>query len=171
VSQNTLAEMRAQRTAMGRPLVILQEDYDDLPELDVTIRNVSAGAARDISFEFSAPIESSNGFVIFELPYFKDGLDFLPLQGEINCYWDELDSLLPYLEGKSLLNGIQVTVRYRDLSGVSYESQWRLNPFLYKDTRLVKRKGMGDLVKAVERLAESKDGLPIPVAKTGERSS
>ena len=52
VSQNTLAEMRAQRTAMGRPLVILQEDYDDLPELDVTLRNVSAGAARDISFEF-----------------------------------------------------------------------------------------------------------------------
>lgn len=160
VSQNTLAEMRAQRTAMGRPLVIVQEDYDDLPELDVTIRNVSAGAARDISFEFSAPIESSNGFVISELPYFKNGLDFLPPQGEINCYWDELDSLLPYLEEKSLLNGIQVTVRYRDLSGVSYESQWRLNPFLYKDTRLVKRKGMGDLVKAVERLAENRDGAP-----------
>jgi hypothetical protein len=94
------------------------------------------------------------------LPYFKDGLDFLPPQGEINCYWDELDSLLPYLEEKSLLNGIQVTVRYRDLSGVSYERQWRLNAFLYKDTRLVKRKGMGDLVKAVERLAESRDGAP-----------
>lgn len=158
VSQNTLAEMQAQRTAMGRPLVIVQEDYDDLPELDVTIRNVSSGAARDISFEFSAPIESSNGFVISELPYFKDGLDFLPPQGEISCYWDELDSLLPYLEEKSLLNGIQVTVRYRDPSGVSYESQWRLNPFLYKGTRLVK--GMGDLVKAVERLTESKDGTP-----------
>ncbi len=156
VSQNTLREMRAQRTSMGRPLVIVQEDYDDLPELDVTIRNVSEGAARDISFEFSAPIESSNGFVISDLPYFKHGLDFLPPQGEISCYWDELDSLLPYLEEKGLLNGIQVTVRYRDLSGVSYESQWRLNPFLYKDTRLVKRKGMGDLVKAVERLAESK---------------
>jgi hypothetical protein len=155
VSQTTLQEMRSQRTAMGRPLVIVQEDYESLPELDVAIRNVSEGAARDIEFQFSAPIESSNGFVISDLPYFKYGLDFLPPQGEITCYWDELDSLLPYLESKDLQNGIHVTVRYRDLSGALYHSQWRLNPFLYKDTRLVRRKGMGDLVNAVERMARN----------------
>ena len=155
VSQNTLREMRAQRTAMGRPLVIVQEDYDSLPELDLAIRNVSEGAARDIEFEFSTPIESSNGFVISDLPYFKYGLDFLPPNGEITCYWDELDSLLPYMESKNLKNGIHVTVRYRDLSDALYQSQWRLNPFLYKDTRLVRRKGMGDLVNAVERLGRS----------------
>jgi hypothetical protein len=155
VSQTTLEEMRAQRTAMGRPLVIVQEDYESLPELDVAIRNVSEGAARDIEFEFSAPIESSNGFVVSDLPYFKYGLDFLPPNGEITCYWDELDSLLPYMESKNLKNGIHVTVRYRDLSDALYQSQWRLNPFLYKDTRLVRRKGMGDLVNAVERLGRS----------------
>jgi hypothetical protein len=43
VSQTTLQEMRSQRTAMGRPLVIVQEDYESLPELDVAIRNVSEG--------------------------------------------------------------------------------------------------------------------------------
>ncbi len=64
VSQTTLEEMRAQRTAMGRPLVIVQEDYESLPELDVAIRNVSEGAARDIEFDFSVPIASSNGFVV-----------------------------------------------------------------------------------------------------------
>jgi hypothetical protein len=158
VSQTTLQEMRSQRTAMGRPLMIVQEDYESLPELDVAIRNVSGGAARDIEFEFSAPIESSNGFVVSDLPYFKYGLDFLPPNGEITCYWDELDSLLPYLESKNLQNGIHVTVRYRDLSDALYQSQWRLNPFLYKDTRLVRRKGMVDLVNAVERMARSNDG-------------
>jgi hypothetical protein len=158
VSQTTLQEMRSQRTAMGRPLVIVQEDYESLPELDVAIRNMSEGAARDIEFQFSAPIESSNGFVVSDLPYFKYGLDFLPPHGEITCYWDELDSLLPYLKSKNLENGIHVTVRYRDLSGAQYQSQWRLNPFLYKDTRLVRRKGMGDLVNAVERMARSTDG-------------
>jgi hypothetical protein len=157
VSQTTLQEMRSQRTAMGRPLVIVQEDYESLPELDVAIRNMSEGAARDIEFQFSAPIESSNGFVVSDLPYFKYGLDFLPPHGEITCYWDELDSLLPHLESKHLQNGIHVTVRYRDLSGALYQSQWRLNPFLYKDTRLVRRKGMGDLVNAVERMARSND--------------
>ena len=123
----------------------------------MAIRNVSEGAARDIEFDFSVPIESSNGFVISDLPYFKYGLDFLPPNGEITCYWDELDSLLPFLESKNLQNGIHVTVRYKDLSGDSYRSQWRLNPFLYKDARLVRRKGMVDLVNAVERLAMSKD--------------
>ena len=158
VSQTTLEEMRAQRTAMGHPLVIVQEDYESLPELDVAMRNVSEGAARDIEFEFSVPIKSSNGFVVSDLPYFKYGLDFLPPHGEITCYWDELDSLLPFLESKDLRNGLHVTVRYKDLTGDSYQSQWRLNPFLYKDTRLVRRKGMGDLVNTVERLALSKDG-------------
>ena len=160
VSQTTLEEMRAQRTAMGRPLVIVQEDYESLPELDVAIRNVSEGAAKDIEFDFSVAIESSNGFVVSDLPYFKYGLDFLPPNGEITCYWDELDSLLPFLESKDLQNGIHVTVRYKDLTGDSYQSQWRLNPFLYKDTRLVRRKGMVDLVNAVERLARSTDGGP-----------
>ena len=42
---------------------------------------------------------------------------------------------------------------------IKHQSQWRLNPFLYKDTRLVRRKGMGDLVNAAERLALSKDGM------------
>ena len=160
VSQTTLEEMRAQRTAMGRPLVIVREDYESLPELDVVIRNVSEGAAKDIEFDFSVPIESSNGFVVSDLPYFKYGLDFLPPNGEITCYWDELDSLLPFLESKNLHNGIHVTVRYKDLTGDSYQSQWRLNPFLYKDTRLVRRKGMVDLVNAVERMARSRDGGP-----------
>jgi hypothetical protein len=47
-----------------------------------------------------------------------------------------------------------VIVRYKDPSGAPYESRWHLNPFLYKNTRLVRRKGMGDLVRAVEKLQE-----------------
>ncbi len=157
VSHKTLTEMQSQRTAMGRPLVIVQEDYDGLPEIDIGIRNVSETAARDITFEFSHKVESANEVVISDLPYFKHGLDFLPPNGEINCYWGELDSLLPHLENLGLENGIFVTVRYKDLAGESYESQWKLNPFLYKDTRIVNRRGMGHLVAAVERIAVSEE--------------
>ncbi len=88
-SQQTLREMRGQRTAMGRPLVIV-EDYDDPPELDVAIRDVGEDAAGDITFEFSAPLENSGGFVISGLPYFRDGLDFLPPHGELSCYLNAL---------------------------------------------------------------------------------
>ena len=119
VSQTTLQEMRAQRTAMGRPLVIVQEDYDSLPELDVAIRNVSEGAARDIRVRVlraasRAPTASSSR----SLPYFKYGLDFLPPHGEITCYWDELGSLLPFL-GFERPPGTASTLpsSYRDLTG------------------------------------------------------
>lgn len=157
VSQKTLAKMKSQRTAMGRPLVIVQEDYDGLPEIDIGIRNISQTTARDITFEFSHKVESANEFVISELPYFKYGLDFLPPHGEINCYWGEINLLLPLLEKRGLEGGIFVTVRYKDLAGKSYESQWKLNLFLYKDTRIVNRWGMRNLVAAVERIAVSEE--------------
>ena len=63
---------------MGRPQVIEDGDYDSLPEVNIVVRNVSEGAARNITFEFSASVESSNGFVISDLPYFKQSMDFLP---------------------------------------------------------------------------------------------
>ncbi len=101
-------------------------------------------------------MESSNGFVISDLPYFADGMDFLPPDGEISTYWDHLESLLPFLEQK----GIRVTTRYKGLDGESYETSWNLNPFIYRDGRFTRRKGMGDLVKAVERLARAQERGP-----------
>ncbi len=53
-----------------------------------------------------------------------------------------------------------MTVHYSDLIGAAYESRWKLDPFLYKDTRIVKRKGMGDLVRAVEALAAKQAVAP-----------
>jgi hypothetical protein len=83
-NQRTLEEMRAQRLAGGRPTVIVTDNYNNLPEVDLVIRNMVGGPAKDISFEFSSPVEDSSGFVISELPVFKDGLDFLAPNGEIS---------------------------------------------------------------------------------------
>lgn len=115
-------ETEAQGTALGRPQVIVDTDYGRLPEVDVVIRNLSEGAAKEVSFEFSAPVESSDGTVISDLSYFKKGLDFMSPGGEISCYWDHLDNLLPLLEEKGLTDGISVTTRYKDLAGRSYET-------------------------------------------------
>ena len=85
---------------MGRPQVIVDDDYSRLPEVDISIRNISEGAAKEISFEFSAPIESSDGRVISKLAYFQDGLSFLTPGKEITCHWGHLDTLLPFLKEK-----------------------------------------------------------------------
>jgi hypothetical protein len=132
--------------------------------VDITVRNISQGAAKDITFEFSAPVESSDGTIISDLAYFKDGLDFLAPDGEISCYWDHLDSLLPLLKENGLEGGILVTTRYKDLAGESYETAWNLKPTIYRDDRYVHPKNMKDLVDAAERIADGIErrtgGLP-----------
>ena len=102
VSRKSLDEMREERVSGGRPQVIVDDDYGSLPEVNIAVRNVSSGPAKDITFEFSAPIESSGGFVVSDLPYFKDGLNFLAPDGQVTCYWDRLENLLPFLEEKGL---------------------------------------------------------------------
>ncbi len=84
MSRKTLDEMRKEFISGGRPQVIVDDDYGSLPQVNITVRNLSSGPAKEISFEFSAPVESSDGFVISELPYFRDGLDFIAPGGQIS---------------------------------------------------------------------------------------
>lgn len=150
--------MERERTALGRPQVIVDTDYSSLPEVDIVVRNISDGAAKEITFEFSAPIESSDGTVISDLSYFDGSLDFLAPDGEVSCYWDHLDTLLPFLREKGLTEGITVVTRYKDLAGEYYSTEWNLNPFIYENRRYVHHKGIENLVDAVEKLAAEGDG-------------
>jgi hypothetical protein len=158
VSRRSVEEMQAQRLAGGRPMVIVTDNYQNLPEIDIVVRNMIGGPAKDITFEFSAPIESSSGYVITDIPMFKNGLDFLAPNGEIGVYWDHLDSLLPYLKEKGLEEGISVTTRYEDLAGYSYETEWHLNPFIYEHRRYIQHRDIGDLVDVVQQAVEKLTG-------------
>src|SRR5215210_6128533 len=157
-NMKTIEEMRAQRLAGGRPTVIVTDNYNNLPEVDLVIRNMVGGPAKEISCEFSAPVEDSSGFVISEMRIFKEGLDFLSPNGEISLYWDNLDSLLPYLREKGLEKGFWVKTRYKDLAGYSYQTDWRLDPFIYEHRRYVTYRTIGDLVDVVERAVEKLTG-------------
>jgi hypothetical protein len=169
VTEKSVEEMRAQRLAGGRPTVIVDDNYDNLPEIDIVIRNMVGGPAKDISFEFSAPIESSTGFCITDLPIFKNGMSFLSPDSEIGVYWDHLDSLLPHLREKGLEEGVSVTTRYKDLAGYSYETEWKLNPFIYEHRRYIQHRDIGDLVDVVEKAVEklSPDGQVQRSQRTG----
>jgi hypothetical protein len=47
----------------GRPLITVSEDYAKVPNINLILQNVGQDPAKDISFEFSAPVQSSDGFV------------------------------------------------------------------------------------------------------------
>jgi hypothetical protein len=148
-----IRERREERAAGGRPQVVVTADHSHLPKIYVVVRNFTKAPAKDITFDFSAPVESSDGYVLSDLPYFKDGLPFLAPEGEITCYWDRLPSLVSLLKEKGLKDGIGVTTRYKDLVGESYKTDWRLHPLLFEDARIQDSKGMDDLVNAVEKIS------------------
>jgi hypothetical protein len=136
-NRQTLREMREQRISGGRPQVIVQARYDRLPMVDLVVRNFGAGAAKDITFAFSDPLEDSTGFVLSELPYLKEGMSFLGPGEEVACAWDNLDTLARSLREKGHKRGIVVKVRYEDLAGEAYETEWRINPLIYEHNRHV----------------------------------
>ncbi len=151
--------MEERSTSMGRPLVIVYEDPDKLLNIDLVIQNVGPGPAKDISFEFSAPIESSDGFVLSDLPIFRKGITSLAPGTKVTCYWDNLANLLsdPQTENE-VDQHIEVTTRYKDLAEASYETTWDIQPSVYKGVRNLDHKSMTDLVDAVEGIAEAQSG-------------
>lgn len=157
--RETVKEMREDRLSGGRPQIIVQAVYSRLPEVEIAVRNVAGGAAKDITFDFSAPIESSDGFVVTDMPYFQHGLDFLDPGGEITCYWDSLDQIIPNLRKSGLDDGVLVTTKYKSLAGEPYTSTWRINPLLFEGYRSSAHKGMEDLVETVEKIREDLDAL------------
>jgi hypothetical protein len=164
--------MEEQSTSMGRPLIIVYEDPDKLPNVDLVIQNVGPGPAKDISFEFSAPIQSSDGFVLSELPIFQKGITSLAPGTKVTCYWDNLANLLsdPQTEN-GVDQHIEVTTHYKNLAEASYETRWEIQPSVYKGVRNIHHKSMTDLVNAVEGISEDHSGeAEDQAAQDGTRS-
>jgi hypothetical protein len=147
-NRQTLKEMREERLSGGRPQLIVEARYSRFPKVDLIVRNITGGVAKDITFDFSAPMEDSKGFVLSELPYFREGMNFLGPGEEIASTWDDLEPLIASLKNKGLNKGITVTVTYKDLGGECYETAWQINPLLYEGNRFIPREGSQDLQEA-----------------------
>ena len=152
------------RTTGGRPLIIVSEDYENLPTINLVVHNVGHGPAKDIKFHFSSPIESSDGFKLSELTIFREGIPSLASGARIVCYWDELGNLQPLIEEGRLERNTVVTVEYQDITGGNYGHDWEVDPGLYLDLRTQGYKDMDDLVEAVEHVAQE-------IAENGDRRS
>lgn len=121
-----IVQSEEERTAGGRPMVVVAAGYEDPPHVSLVVQNFNAAPAKDVTFEFSAPVEDSEGYVLSDLPYLREGMPFLAPEEKIGCYWDALPALINQMKEKGLKDGIAVTTRYKDLAGESYETEWRL---------------------------------------------
>ena len=98
-----IREMRENRLAQERPQVIVDTDHSKPPLVYVVLRNIGRGVAKDITFEFSAPMEMPEGIEnplvvpVNEQPYFKHGMDYLAPGAEISCLWGSMITLANFL--------------------------------------------------------------------------
>ena len=152
--RNQVQEMNQARTTGGRPLIIVTEDYENLPTINLVVQNVGYGPAKNISFEFSSAVESSDGFVLSELAFFEEGITSLAPGGRIVCYWDELENLQEMFQEGRLQRGIAVTVNYQDITGGSYSHEWEIDPLLYQGLRTIGYRDVSDLVDIVEKISD-----------------
>jgi hypothetical protein len=134
-NRQTLREMRQEWLYGGRPQVIVEMSLLELPMVELVVRHVSGGAAKDITFEFSDPVEDTSGFVLSDLRYLKEGIPFLGPGEKIRCLWNHIDHLTRFLGEKGLHEGIAVNVSYKDLTGEAYTTEWRINPLLFEGLR------------------------------------
>ena len=137
VNRDTLNEIREARVSHERPQVVVTAEYRHGNLVEVVIANIGRGDAKDIRFEFSAPMESSVSYrrdsevvPLSELPHFTEGLSFLAPGAEISTIWDRHANLVPLLREMELHEGITVTSRYASLTGERYETLWTINPLL-----------------------------------------
>jgi hypothetical protein len=151
--REVLQETREGRRSQERPQILVEAEYNRLPCVDLVIRNIGQGAAKDLSFEFSSQVEDSEGFVLTELPYLKNGLAFLTPEAEVRAYWDTFENVVRMLREREFEDGITVTVHYKDLEGRTFADRWTFNPLLYEESHSVRQANMDDLVAAVREVS------------------
>ena len=148
-------EARKARDDQDRPQIIVDADYTGRFTTNIVVRNIGHGMAKNITFEFSAPIETTSGQDITELPYFKNGLNFMAPQTDIAAVWDSYQNVIQNLRDKDLTEGITITSKYEDRNGESYETEWTINPLLLEGSGYSDYKGYEDQVQALEDQARA----------------
>lgn len=160
-TREMVKEARETRITQERPEVIVDADYSNQDVVDVVVRNIGRGAAKDITFDFSTPLVSSisnrkdsEGVPLNELPYFKEGIEFLAPEAEIRAFWDTYVGLFPLLRSEGLTEGITITSKYKSLAGEPYETRWTINPLRISGTPHVKRRGENEIAKSLENISK-----------------
>ncbi len=159
-------EARRARNDEDRPQIIVDADYTGRFTTNIVVRNIGHGVARNITFAFSAPLESTSGYDITELPYFQNGINFMAPQTSLPAVWDSYQNVVANLRDKGLTEGITITSYYEDRQGERYETEWTINPLLLEGSGYSDYKGYEDEVqalqdqaRAMERIAEDLEVL------------
>jgi hypothetical protein len=148
-------EAKRARDDEDRPQIIVDADYTGRFTTNIVVRNIGHGIAKNITFEFSAPLQSTSGHDVTELPYFRNGINFMAPQTDLPAVWDSYHNVVENLKAKGLTEGITITSHYEDRQGEKYETSWTINPLLLEGSGYSDYKGYEDEVQALQDQARA----------------
>ena len=148
-------QARNARNDQDRPQIIVDADYTGRFTTNIVVRNIGHGTAKNITFKFSAPLETTSGRDITALPYFKYGINFMAPQTDLPAVWDSYQNVVQNMRDKGLTEGITITSYYEDRQGESYETAWTINPLLLEGSGYSDYKGYEDEVQALQDQARA----------------
>jgi hypothetical protein len=152
-------QARNARNDQDRPQIIVDADYTGRFTTNIVVRNIGHGVAKNITFGFSAPLESTSGQDITELPYLRHGINFMAPQTDLPAVWDSYQNVVKNLRDKGLTDGITITSYYEDRQGERYETEWTINPLLLEGSGYSDYKGYEDEVQALQDQARAMERI------------
>src|SRR5215211_1102541 len=150
VAAGILYQGREARDDEDRPQIIVDADYTGRFTTNIVVRNIGQGTAKNITFAFSAPLQSTSGYDVTELPYFRNGINFMAPQTDLPAVWDSYQNVVENLKAKGLTEGITITSYYEDRNGEPYQTAWTINPLLLEGSGYSDYKGYEDEVQALQ---------------------
>jgi len=148
----SVREAQLARETQERPYVIMDFDLSDIPIINLVVRNVGNGSAKDVRFNFLKPMITSDGRDIGKLPLFEQGLRFLPAGKEIPQFFD---MSLRYL-GDERPPIFEVSISYFNAQGSTFfdDPPIKLDLSVYKGMHYIRQKDFNDLVKEVGNISK-----------------
>jgi hypothetical protein len=153
-AKGQLAELRESREETTRPFVVV--DFDAWQTLIyLKVNNVGQSIARNVTFEFSTPLESTwdgkkggGEYRLAELEMFAAGIPSLPPGKEHSTIFDQFPDRLP----AGLPKRYEVEVDYEGPKGRRYTDRQVLSLDHYIGLVRVDRKGLHELSTTLDKI-------------------
>jgi len=157
-SKRIAEEMKLAREMQTMPSIIAYFDNPRSTLLDLVVKNISHGAAKDVRLKIEPPLCDHKGRDIAELSLFQRGIDFFPPGREFRQIVGVTESF--FGEGSQRPLEYNLTLSYCDVGGNPIPAQIiPLDLSVYRDLPIHRESDIDRLTKEVKNLAEKLKAL------------
>lgn len=157
VEQNRrmVEEMDQARLEQDMPHVVVEDEYGADNMVDLVVRNLGTGAARNIEFTFSEAIKNSRDGNVSDVGYLKNGMEFLAPGAVVRCFWDMSFNLMSVMQQRESGGGVEIVTSYDSTHGHQYSTISKIDPLRFEGQTTIRHYGMHELSKSVLEMSKN----------------